>query len=159
MVYWTAYGVSHNHDTALETVQAVFLRAFECWETVCALAPFQQKKWLFKVTRNMGIDRVRKEKREVISFDVPERQDTDILNMPDQAILRTEQSEYIWQRVQALPELYRAPILLHYFAHLSQKEAADVLQIGGGTFRSRLARGKTMLSRALAKKGDAWLEL
>jgi RNA polymerase sigma-70 factor (ECF subfamily) len=72
-----------------------------------------------------------------------------VADHPESALILKEQSKDVWNAVETLPPIYRAPIILHYFARLSQDEAASVLQISGGTCRSRLSRGRAMLGKVL----------
>lgn len=148
MVYWTAYGMARSRETALDIVQTVFLKAYESWNKIGGLNEAQQKSWLYKTTRNAVIDLLRKEKREFANDDLPELIDSDESAMPEEAYVKSEQSRAIWQLVSRLPAIYRQPIVLHYFAELSQKEAAAALNIPGGTYRSRLSRGRALLEKA-----------
>ncbi|MDL2235524.1 sigma-70 family RNA polymerase sigma factor [Christensenellaceae bacterium OttesenSCG-928-L17] len=150
MVYWVANGVSHNHDTALEITQQVFLRAYEKWELVGALNAAQAKSWLYKTARNAAIDRLRKDRRETIHETPPERADTRA--GVEEAVVRTETTRTLWRLVNDLPEKYRAPVVLHYFAHLSQQEAAEALSLSDSTYRSRLTRARAMLEKQLEKE-------
>ncbi|MDL2217084.1 RNA polymerase sigma factor [Christensenellaceae bacterium OttesenSCG-928-M15] len=149
MVYWTAYGIIHNHDTAQETTQVVFMKAFEGWGKLEHLKEPQMKAWLFKTARNAVIDRMRKEKRETIDEFLPERVESDERSYPETSYIKNEQAQEIWEIIEALPAIYREPIVLHYFADLSQKEAASLLRVSGGTYRSRLSRGRTLLEKCL----------
>ena len=64
MVYWTAYGVTHNHNTSAEVTQTVFLRAWEHWKLVERLSSPQAKCWLYRAARNASVDWIRRERRE-----------------------------------------------------------------------------------------------
>ena len=151
LVYWVAMGVAHNHDTALEITQLVFMRAYEKWDIVGELAPLQAKSWLYKASRNAAIDRLRKERREVMTDSPPDV--AAVTLTPETEALRSEETRVLWRLVQELPVQYRAPILLHYFAHLSQQEAASALGLTDSTYRSRLTRARAMLEKKLKKEG------
>ncbi len=152
MVYWTAYGLTNNHHTALELTQTVFLKAFVRWDTIRALAPPQAKSWLYKAAKNLAIDRMRSERHELASECVPERMDTDLYALPESACLQTETAKAVWAEVEVLPKVYREAVVLHYFADLTQKEAAEALRVSGGTYRSRLSRARELLMSALGKE-------
>lgn len=157
MVYWTAYGMVSNYDTAIEITQIVFMKAYEHWGVLSGLEMAQAKSWLYKSTRNAMIDRIRKERREVIMETLPESIDVNDSGQPEASMLRNTRRDALFALVQALPPLYREPILLHYFAELSQTEAASALRITGGTYRSRLSRARALLEEMLKKEG-AWNE-
>jgi RNA polymerase sigma factor (sigma-70 family) len=70
-------------------------------------------------------------------------------------------SDKAWQELQAtldealrqVPAAYRAPLLLCYLQGKTQEEAARDLGCPLGTVRSRLARGRERLKRALERQG------
>jgi DNA-directed RNA polymerase specialized sigma24 family protein len=106
MVYWTAYGLTNNHHTALELTQTVFLKAFVRWDTVNALAPPQARSWLYRAAKNAAIDRMRHERRELAAECVPEREDMDVSALPEAALLQTEQQRPYgrkWSPAQSVP--------------------------------------------------------
>lgn len=146
-VYWAAYGISNNRDTAAEVVQDVFLKAFERWALVGNLAPMQARAWLLRAARNGAIDRLRRGRREICVEAIPEEA---IPAEPPSLVQERESA--VWDAVRALPPIYRDPVVLHYFAGLTQKEAAAALRLPGGTFRSRLARARAMLADALSEE-------
>lgn len=55
------------------------------------------------------------------------------------------------QAMGELPEKYRTPLLLCELQGVSRREAAERLHITEGTLSSRLARGRSLLRRRLAK--------
>ncbi len=147
MVYWTAYGISSNRDTAAEVVQSVFLKALEHWALVGNLAPMQARAWLLRVARNGAIDRLRRDRREVTVGAIPEEA------IPaEHPLLVRERENAVWDAVRALPPIYRDPVVLHYFAGLTQKEVAAALRLPGGTLRARLARARAMLADVLSEE-------
>ena len=147
MVYWTPYGISSNRDTAAEVVQSVFLKALEHWALVGNLAPMQARAWLLRVARNGAIDRLRRDRREVTVGAIPEEA------IPaEHPLLVRERENAVWDAVRALPPIYRDPVVLHYFAGLTQKEVAAALRLPGGTLRARLARARAMLADVLSEE-------
>ena len=147
MVYWTAYGISSNRDTAAEVVQSVFLKALEHWALVGNLAPMQARAWLLRVARNGAIDRLRRDRREVTVGAIPEEA------IPaEHPLLVRERENSVWDAVRTLPPIYRDPVVLHYFAGLTQKEVAAALRLPGGTLRARLARARAMLADVLSEE-------
>ena len=64
-------------------------------------------------------------------------------------LARAETIETVRAAVQALPAAYREAIVLCELQEMPYAEAADVMQCPIGTVRSRLHRGRTLLSAAL----------
>ena len=73
----------------------------------------------------------------------------------DQAVLDREQAEVLHTEIDRLPEAFRSPIVLCYFEGLTLDEAARRLRCPAGTLRSRLARAREKLRRALTRRGFA----
>ena len=68
---------------------------------------------------------------------------------PEQEFLDKLLREDLERAVDALPEVYRVVVVLADVQGLSYKEIADALGLRIGTVRSRLARGRSLLQKAL----------
>ncbi|HWS29185.1 MAG TPA: RNA polymerase sigma factor [Clostridia bacterium] len=147
MVYWTAYGITHNKHTAADITQATFLKVCERWSILQNLDGAQQRSYIFKTCRGLSINRFRQDKKmgEALTQE----------DYPSDAPLLEELAEerelvgLVRKSVHALPELYRTALMLHYYAELSTAEAAQLLKIPTGTYRSRLSRARTLLKEIL----------
>ncbi len=71
----------------------------------------------------------------------------------EQALLDREQAEALHTAIDRLPDAFRSPIVLCYFEGLTLDEAARRLRCPAGTLRSRLARAREKLRRALTRRG------
>ncbi len=71
----------------------------------------------------------------------------------EQAFLDREQAEVLHGEIDRLPESFRSPVVLCYFEGLTLDEAARRLRCPAGTLRSRLARAREKLRRALNRRG------
>jgi RNA polymerase sigma-70 factor (ECF subfamily) len=77
---------------------------------------------------------------------------------PEQEFLNTLLREDLERAIDALPENFRVAVVLADVQGLSYHEIADVLGVPIGTVRSRLARGRAALQKALWQHGiDAGL--
>jgi RNA polymerase sigma factor (sigma-70 family) len=59
------------------------------------------------------------------------------------------------EELSRLPEIYRSAIVLCYLQGKSLRDAAQLMRVAEGTVGSRLARGREMLARRLARPGVA----
>ena len=57
------------------------------------------------------------------------------------------------RELDALPEKYRLPLILHHLEGKSQQEIATLLRCSEGTVSSQLTRGRVMLKDRLAQRG------
>ncbi len=71
----------------------------------------------------------------------------------DRILLDGEQAEALHREIDRLPGSFRLPVVLCYFEGLTLDEAAHRLRWPVGTLRSRLARAREKLRRALTRRG------
>ncbi|MDL2235080.1 sigma-70 family RNA polymerase sigma factor [Christensenellaceae bacterium OttesenSCG-928-L17] len=148
-VYWSAYSMLRDESAAMDTMQTVFLRALEHEATLRCLAPMQAKSWLFTAARNASVDYIRKSGREVVTNTPPEEEAQSTFVMPEAFVVTEEMRGEVYAAVNNLPDQYRQPVLLYYFAHMQQHEIAEYLNINASTVRTRLKRAKARLYREM----------
>lgn len=98
--------------------------------------------WLYRILYRLFLDRAASRRKDL------ERADGYRLSVTDSEPARQEDHVAcgdIVQAIQRLPVDQRAAIGLTVVEGLSYEEAAEVLRIPVGTFRSRLARGRDRL--------------
>lgn len=158
-VYRFALRLSGSPDQAADLVQDTFLRAFRSWDQYTRGT--NAKSWLFTICRNVflrGRERVRRHE-ELVEKNV-DRDDTlpDPVNPvwasvesvdPEGDFFGSLVDDEILRAVAALPDEYRAAVLLSDLEGLSYQEIADVLEVPVGTVKSRLFRGRRRLQQAL----------
>lgn len=158
-VYRFALRLSGSPDQAADLVQDTFLRAFRSWDQYTPGT--KAKSWLFTICRNVflrGRERTRRHD-ELVEKNV-DRDDTlpDPVNPvwasvesvdPEGEFFGALVDEEILRAVEALPDEYRAVVLLSDLEGLAYQEIADVLGVPVGTVKSRLFRGRRRLQEAL----------
>jgi len=154
LVYWAAYGVSRDKDDASDAVQTVFLRAYQHLDQLFAMTEPQQKGWLYRVAVNFSIDQKRKKGRSIPTEDaILDLAPVDESTLPEATFLSQEQQNQVRRAVEQLPENYRQPVMLYYFAGLSYHEISSLMSISEGTLKSRMSRARTLLANQLSKGG------
>lgn len=122
------------------------------------------RPWLYTIATNQAIDAQRRNKRHrSVSLDRNTRHDGSddvgsLLNLleskepsPDFRAEAGQQTDWIRQAVEELPDTFREAVNLVYYQGLKYREAADVLKIPVGTVKSRL-------HAAILKLNEAWTE-
>ena len=71
----------------------------------------------------------------------------------EEAIMAREHARLLHAEIARLPDAFRSPVVLCYLEGLSVNEAALRLQLSDGTVRSRMARAREKLRRALVRRG------
>jgi RNA polymerase sigma factor (sigma-70 family) len=147
-LYTVAFRLTGNHDDAQDLVQEVLLRVRRGLATY---QPGSLEGWLSRITTNAFLDEVRRRKRRPLQVvpDLPERTlgvDAD----PDETIARTRLPEDVQAALAALPDDFRAAVVLCDVVGLDYAEIALALEIPPGTVRSRIHRGRALLRKALA---------
>ncbi len=108
--------------------------------------------WAYRVAINLCYDRLRK-RRDVLMAEPPEQMDE--APLPDAGLTgREAESRRVDKALQGLAPRQREAIILVYYQDLSNKEAADLMQISVDALESLLARGRRSLQNILAGDDD-----
>lgn len=152
------YRMLNDYEEAVDLVQEAFVRvyfALERYHTDYAFSTY-----IYRIASNLAISEIRKRKRrkllsltgffsyegEEVDFQPPDERP-----LPEDDILANEQSEVISKAIAALPEKYRAPIVLRDVEGRTYEEIAEILELGLGTTKSRISRGRKHLREKLEK--------
>lgn len=155
-LYNTALHLTADPDDASDVVQETCLRAYRTFDNF--RPGTNGKAWLFTILYSVFINRRKKLRREVGPFPADELEERfrQFIEEPTGAEDAGEIESWgrRWPReleaaLRALPEAFRAAILLVDVEELSYDEAAAVVGCPVGTLRSRLFRGRRLLFAAL----------
>jgi RNA polymerase sigma-70 factor (ECF subfamily) len=141
-VWRFAYHLTRDRALADDVTQESFIRAFRFLSSYRGDAKFTS--WLFRITRNCGMDALRTRKANALREQSLPAPVTD-------PVARAE----LAAALDAVSEDHREPFLLIEVFGLSYQEAADVLQVKVGTVKSRMHRARLSLARALSEEEDA----
>ena len=155
-LYGFALRLTGSPRDAEEIAQDAFVRAYRALaqypaDRVRALAP---RPWLYQITRNVVLNRVRGRRLRLVSLDGPEdggRVDPqdDEAGRPESMLERLEQRDQLGALVAGLPERYRAAVVLRHVEGLGYDEVAAVLGQPVGTVKANVHRGVRLLREAL----------
>ena len=145
-----------DRDRAEEISQEVFLRVFVHRARYRPGGKFST--WLFTIAVNLAKNEIRyrvRHKREFSIDAAPEGQASVVHTLRDQAeladesVVREELEGVVGEAIGRLPPKYRAALVLRDIEGLSYEEVGNILNIPGGTVRSRINRARLMLKEKL----------
>lgn len=138
-------------EAAEDATSEVFLRAQRAMNTYNSALPFP--RWLLSIAGNYCIDQLRRRRLEARLF-APE--EADLAEpagrgpSPLAGVLTEEKQRAVRSALEALPERYRAPLLLRYYADMSYEEIGATLRLPRSQVATLIFRAKKELRRALA---------
>ncbi|HZK83452.1 MAG TPA: sigma-70 family RNA polymerase sigma factor [Desulfosporosinus sp.] len=143
--YGTALILVRNPNVAADVCQEAFLKAFKNIKSFRDGESF--RAWFYRILVNESMRLTRRMIKWPIPTDnIPDRMSPSA-NNPETAAVSKEQCIEIWQLVQRIPTKLRVPLVLRYYADLSEDEIAKTLHIPLGTVKSRLNRGREGLRK------------
>jgi RNA polymerase sigma-70 factor (ECF subfamily) len=155
------YRMLNDYEEAVDLAQETFVRvyfAIERYHTDYAFSTY-----IYRIASNLAISELRRRKRRKLlsltGFFNYEGEDADFhppdkKPLPDGRVLEDEEKTVIARAIAALPEKYRAPIILRDIEGRSYDEIAEILQLGLGTTKSRISRARGLLKEKLKNYFD-----
>ncbi len=133
-------------SAAEDVTQDTFIKFYKTLRKFDKKRPI--KPWLYKIATNLCLDFIRKNKKNVgLSWDIESTDESSL-----DRILRLERKRVVKDALEALPTIYKLPIMSHYFRNLSYKEISKALKLPLNTVRTRIKRGKELLAKELRKQ-------
>ena len=146
-----ALRLTRQRDDAEDLVSDTMLRAIERWEQYRLGSNI--RAWLFTILYHLFVSRRRRSALREVTAPDDERGVPEAVGEADpegrfyDALLDDE----VVRAVEALPDEYRAAVVLSDLHGLRYAEVASVLGVPEGTVKSRLFRGRRILQRRLAR--------
>jgi RNA polymerase sigma-70 factor (ECF subfamily) len=161
-LHGTALRLAKNAADAEDLIAEAIAKAWTSLESLQDRSCF--RGWLFRILSNTFVSDCRARAarptleplgeggEEDEAFSLFERLHQPFLlwwGSPEQEFLNKLLREDLERAVDALPEAFRVVVVMADMQGLSYQEIADALGIPIGTVRSRLARGRSLLQKAL----------
>lgn len=138
MIFRTACLIVRDPEAAADIAQETFVRAYRAGGPS---GPSEIRPWLYRIATNLALNLQRSRRRE-------ERALSKVLGphaVEDGTDERLTRSA-VAQAVRALPDRLRMPVVLRYYADLSEKEIARAMGLRQGTVKSRLHDARRLLA-------------
>ena len=154
-VYNLCRKMVRNPEDARDLAQEAFVKTFATLERYNPVYAFSS--WLYKITANLCIDHIRKQRMKLYSIDDPvegdegpiARQLEDPGQRPDEISERGEMRLAIRTAIDRLPPHYRMILIMRHQEQLSYEEIAQALDIPLGTVKARIHRAREGLKALL----------
>ncbi|MGB4989765.1 MAG: sigma-70 family RNA polymerase sigma factor [Pyrinomonadaceae bacterium] len=151
------YRFLNDYEEAVDLAQETFVRvyfALDRYHTEYAFSTY-----IYRIATNLAISEIRRRKRRRLLsltglFQTEEGQDIEFQPpdkgiLPDAELVEGERSEVIGRAIAALPEKYRVPVVLRDIEGRTYEEIAEIMELGLGTTKSRISRGRGLLKEKL----------
>ena len=157
-IYALALRTLGNPDDACDITQEVFLKAYT------ELSRFRGESrlsvWLYRMTYNLCIDLLRKQKRHPttpILLDSDEEETEmefpDLRYMPETLLEQKELQNAVHSALSQISPDHRDVLLMREYCGKSYSQIAEILGISEGTVKSRIARARMQLAKILIRSG------
>ncbi|MBP3953372.1 RNA polymerase sigma factor SigW [Bacillus suaedae] len=154
-VYQISYRLTGNVHEAQDIAQEAFLRAYTNIDRYDIDRKFST--WLFRITTNVAIDRLRKKKPDFylqeevkgMSGMTLESQFSTDEELPEDQVITREMQNWVQDEINKLPVKYRTAIILKYIEDLSINEISEILDMPASTVKTRIHRGREALRKRM----------
>ncbi len=147
------YRFLNDYEEAVDLAQETFVRVYFALDRYHTNYAFST--YIYRIASNLAISELRKRKRRsVLSLtglfqadedSVTEFQPPDLRPLADSNLVEDEKSRTIARAIATLPPKYRIPIILRDVEGRSYEDVAELMQLGLGTTKSRISRGRGLL--------------
>ncbi len=160
-MFRTARAILRDDAEAEDAVQEAYLQAYRTIGGYRGDA--RLSTWLARIVANEAFMRLRKHARRsailplqpaMAAEDINQVAEESMDRDPETAARRAEIRKILEERIDALPEAYRAVFMLRAVEEYSVEETAAVLQIPEATVRTRFFRARSLLREGLAAEVD-----
>lgn len=151
------YRFLNDYEEAVDLAQETFVRVYFALDRYHTNFAFST--YIYRIATNLAISELRRRKRRRLmsltglfqSDDESEVefQPPDTRPLPDADMLENERSQTIGRAIATLPEKYRVPVVLRDVEGRTYEEIAAIMQLGLGTTKSRISRGRALLKDKL----------
>lgn len=151
------YRFLNDYEEAVDLAQETFVRVYFALDRYHTRYAFST--YIYRIATNLAISELRRRKRRrlmsltglfqgedgsEVEFQPPDKR-----ILPDAELVEDEKSEVIARAIAALPEKYRVPVVLRDVEGKTYEEIAEIMDLGLGTTKSRISRGRGLLKEKL----------
>ena len=142
-VFHVAYAVLRNSHDAEDVVQDLFFKLHRsgAWQAMEDEHAFLARSaWRMAVDRRPRGHALPQTRRSAAS--------------PEQSAIDGDLEALVHRLIDALPEVFRQPLMLSAIEEMTSRQIAALLEIPEGTVRNRISRARQMLKEKLGYRGE-----
>lgn len=153
------YRMLNDYEEAVDLAQESFVRVYFAIERYHSKYAFST--YIYRIATNLAISEIRKRKRRKLfsltglfqaeGNEEMEFQPQDEKPLPEDDVINDEGGVVLAKAITALPDKYRAAIVLREIEEKTYEEVAEILGLGLGTTKSRISRGRAILRQKIRK--------
>jgi RNA polymerase sigma-70 factor (ECF subfamily) len=156
VLFTVALYLTRNEEEANDLCQETMLRAYRYFHQYTAGT--NCRAWLLTILHNLFRTSRSRPKHEQLAgtqeefdraVDSESFKNAGVGANPEAVLLRRSMDQSVQKALYALPEDFKAALLLVDVEDLTYQEAAKVLEVPIGTVRSRISRGRALMRQAL----------
>ena len=147
-----AYSFAQDWAEADDLAQDALLRVFKSLDQFRGESAFST--WVFRIVRNTYIDRTRTRWFKMRKFSKPDdslKTQSSPDETPEALSIKESDRRLLWSAIRALPAKHSNVIVLVDIEGMDYQEVAAIEGIPVGTVRSRLSRGRSLLTQKLMR--------
>ena len=140
-----------DRDEAEDLAQEVFIKIYKKLNLYHPEYAFST--WTMRITTNHVIDYRRKKRQETVSLeDVAHAVGT--TDSPEAVVIAYEERRGLRHAIDALPDMYKVPIVLYHQQGMSYQEISDIIEEPLSKVKNRIFRGRKLLKESLIAMGE-----
>ncbi len=147
-----AYNILRRRENAEDITQDAFIKAFQNIHQLHDSEKFGA--WLAVIASNLARNYLKREKRMVITDELPAYDAENSVDNTEAEALRSLEIDRVRKAIKELPPEHYQVIVLQYYDDLKVEEIARLLKISPGTVKSRLFRARQKLVGYLEPGND-----
>ena len=144
-----AWRILGDESEAEDVAQEAMLKL---WRQAAAWREGEAKvsTWLYRVTHNLCIDRIRRRRPSTDIDDVPDMADGSVPVL--ERLGRTEETRMLARAIMELPDRQRRALMMRHFEGAGNPEIAEALETSVEAVESLLARARRQLQRRMVEE-------
>lgn len=153
-IFTICFGYLNNIEDSEDVSQEVFIEMYESINTFKYNSKLDT--WLYRITINKCLDFIKKKNRlkrksMLLSFIGIEMKNSNLIinDTPHMLYEKKEESDYLYQLINKLPDNQKTAIMLSNIHGLKYKEIAIILGISESAVDSLISRAKTKLKQMI----------